>query len=126
MREVVVVEAVRSAVGRRNGGFAAMHPADLLGEIVTEVLARSGVDPAEVGQLVGGCVGQVGMQSMNVTRNAWLGSGLPVEVAATMSSVTPIRCVRDRRPPRARPAFGPVFRRPPWTPHHNRRVAPGA
>ena len=83
MRDVVVVEAVRSAVGRRNGGFAAMHPADLLGEILTEMLARSVVDPAEVGQVVGGCVGQVGMQAMNVTRNAWLGAGLPLEVAAT-------------------------------------------
>ncbi len=83
MRDVVVVEAVRSAVGRRNGGFAGMHPADLLGEVLTEVLARSGVDPTEVGQVVGGCVGQVGMQAMNVTRNAWLGAGLPLEVAAT-------------------------------------------
>jgi acetyl-CoA C-acetyltransferase len=60
-----------------------MHAIDLLGTVQRELFARSGVDPAEVGQVVGGCVQQVGMQAMNVTRNAWLTAGLPLEVAAT-------------------------------------------
>ncbi|MEM7285350.1 MAG: steroid 3-ketoacyl-CoA thiolase [Actinomycetota bacterium] len=83
MREVVIVEAVRSPLGKRGGGLSAMHSIDLLGSVQNELFARSGVDPSEVGQVVGGCVGQVGMQTMNVTRNAWLTAGLPLEVAAT-------------------------------------------
>jgi len=83
MADVVIVEAVRTPLGKRNGGLSAMHSIDLLGAVQTEVLSRAGVDPAEVGQVVGGCVGQVGMQTMNVTRNAWLARGLPVETPAT-------------------------------------------
>ena len=83
MREVVIVEAVRTPLGKRNGGLSTMHAIDLLGSVQSELFKRSGVDPAEVGQVVGGCVGQVGMQTMNITRNAWLTSGLPLEVAAT-------------------------------------------
>jgi acetyl-CoA C-acetyltransferase len=60
-----------------------MHSLDLLGAVQKELFTRSGVDPLEVGQVVGGCVGQVGMQTMNVARNAWLTAGLPLEVAAT-------------------------------------------
>jgi len=81
--EVVIVEAVRTPIGRRNGGLSTMHSLDLLGAVQRAALERSGVDPSEVGQVVGGCVGQVGMQSMNVTRNAWLAAGLPREVPAT-------------------------------------------
>ncbi len=83
MRDVVVVEAVRTPVGRRNGGLSGMHSADLLAEVQRAVVERSGIDPAEVGQVVGGCVGQVGMQAANVTRTAWLQAGLPLEAAAT-------------------------------------------
>jgi len=83
MEEVVVVEAVRTPIGRRNGGLSSMHSIDLLGLAQQEVLSRAGIDPADVGQVVGGCVGQVGMQTMNVTRNAWLAAGLPKEVAAS-------------------------------------------
>ena len=83
MSEVVVVEAVRSPLGKRNGELAAMHSINLLGEVQRELFKRSGVDPSLVGQVVGGCVGQVGMQTMNVARNAWLAAGLPLEVAAT-------------------------------------------
>ena len=82
MRDVVVVEAVRSPVGRRNGGLSAMHSADLLAAVQRELIDRSGIDPAEVGQVVGGCVGQVGMQAANITRTAWLQAGLPLEAAA--------------------------------------------
>jgi acetyl-CoA C-acetyltransferase len=83
MRDVVVVEAVRSPVGRRNGGLSTMHSADLLAEVQRAAVERSGIDPSEVGQVVGGCVGQVGMQAANVTRTAWLQAGLPLEAAAT-------------------------------------------
>ena len=83
MSEVVIVEAVRSPLGKRNGGLSTMHAIDLLGAVQSELFTRSGVDPVEVGQVVGGCVGQVGMQSMNVARNAWLTAGLPLDVAAT-------------------------------------------
>jgi acetyl-CoA C-acetyltransferase len=83
MRDVVVVEAVRSPVGRRKGGLSGMHSADLLAEVQQALIDRSGIDPGEVGQVVGGCVGQVGMQAANVTRTAWLQAGLPLEAAAT-------------------------------------------
>jgi acetyl-CoA C-acetyltransferase len=83
MNEVVIVEAVRSPIGRRNGGLSTIHPAELLGKVQTELIARAGIDPAEVGQVVGGCVSQVGEQTFNVARTAWLSSGLPLSVAAT-------------------------------------------
>ncbi len=83
MTDAVIVEAVRSPIGRRNGGLSSMHPADLLGAVQREVLDRAGLDPTEVGQVVGGCVSQIGMQSFNITRTAWLTAGLPLEVAAT-------------------------------------------
>src|SRR5690348_18430769 len=72
VRDVVIVEAVRTPTGRRNGGLSTMHSIDLLGAVQRDLFIRTGVDPLEVGQVVGGCVGQVGMQAMNVTRNAWL------------------------------------------------------
>jgi len=83
MSDVVVVEAVRSPLGKRKGGLSGAHSTELLAQIQRELFNRSGVDPAEVGQVVGGCVGQVGMQAMNVARNAWLTAGLPLEVAAS-------------------------------------------
>jgi len=82
-REVVIVEAVRSPIGRRGGGLSTMHSADLLAEVQKAAIERSGIDPAEVGQVVGGCVSQAGMQAFNVARTAWLTAGLPVSVAAT-------------------------------------------
>ena len=81
--DVVVVEAVRTPLGRRNGGLATVHPADLLGHAYTALIERSGIDPAEVGQLVAGCVSQVGEQTFNIGRTAWLASGFPLAVAAT-------------------------------------------
>lgn len=83
MNEVVIVDAVRSPVGRRNGGLSTIHPADLLAAVQSELIERSGIDPAEVGQVVGGCVSQVGEQTFNVARTAWLAAGLPMSVAAT-------------------------------------------
>jgi acetyl-CoA C-acetyltransferase len=83
MADVVIVEAVRTPVGRRNGGLSTVHPADLLGTTLSEAVGRSGIDPAEVEQVVGGCVSQVGEQSFNITRTAWLSAGLPLGTAAT-------------------------------------------
>src|SRR5436305_9954469 len=83
MRDVVIVDAVRTPFGRRNGGLSDMHALDLLGTVQGALFDRSGVDPNEVGQVIGGCVGQIGMQSMNVTRSAWLTAGLPVGAPAT-------------------------------------------
>jgi acetyl-CoA C-acetyltransferase len=80
MREVVVVSALRSPIGKKNGSLAGVHALDLLGAVLKALVTRAGVDPGTVGQVIGGCVGQVGMQSMNVTRSAWLSAGLPLEV----------------------------------------------
>jgi acetyl-CoA C-acetyltransferase len=77
MTEVVIVEAVRTPIGRRNGGLSSVHPADLLATVLREVIDRSGIDPAQVGQVVTGCVSQVGEQSFNIGRTAWLSAGLP-------------------------------------------------
>jgi acetyl-CoA C-acetyltransferase len=82
-RSVVIVDALRTPIGRRGGGLASMHPADLLGAIQKGLMDRVGIDPALVEQVVGGCVSQVGEQSFNVTRIAWLAAGLPMTTAAT-------------------------------------------
>ena len=81
--DVVIVEAVRSPVGRRNGGLSSLHPADLLGKVQKAVFERSGVSADMVGQVVTGCVSQVGAQAYNIGRLAWLGAGLPMQVANT-------------------------------------------
>ncbi|MPY93089.1 MAG: steroid 3-ketoacyl-CoA thiolase [Acidimicrobiia bacterium] len=83
MREVVIVEAMRTPVGRRGGGLSTIHPVDVLAHVQGEVVRRSGVDPTEISQVVGGCVSQVGEQSFNVVRTAWLTAGLPLQAAAT-------------------------------------------
>ena len=83
MTDVVIIEAVRTPVGRRGGGLSGMHPADLLGTALSELVQRSGIDPSEVGQVVTGCVSQVGEQSFNIGRTAWQSAGLPMTVAAT-------------------------------------------
>ena len=83
MSDVVIVSAMRSAVGKRNGTLAGLHPSELLGTVQMAALERAGVAPAEVGQVVGGCIDQVGAQAMNVTRTAWLTAGGPVETACS-------------------------------------------
>ncbi|MEZ5245751.1 MAG: steroid 3-ketoacyl-CoA thiolase [Acidimicrobiales bacterium] len=75
MTEVVIVEAVRSAVGKKNGTLGHTHPADLLGPVQMACLERAGVDSSDVGQVVGGCINQIGAQGMNITRTAWLSHG---------------------------------------------------
>ncbi|MFR9805306.1 acetyl-CoA C-acyltransferase [Pseudonocardia sp. RS010] len=86
-RDVFVVDAVRTAVGRRGGKLSAIHPNELLAVPLSALFARTGVDPASVGQVVGGCVGQIGAQASNVTRQAWLTAGLPLEVPASTVNV---------------------------------------
>jgi acetyl-CoA C-acetyltransferase len=81
--DVVIIDAVRTPFGRRGKGLSTMHAVDLLGVVQKALFDRTGADPAAVGQVIGGCVGQIGMQAMNVTRTAWLTAGLPLEVAAT-------------------------------------------
>ncbi|MEU3460156.1 steroid 3-ketoacyl-CoA thiolase [Streptomyces sp. NPDC006733] len=81
--EPVIVEAVRTPIGKRGGALAALHPAYLLGETYRELLGRTGIQPDAVEQVVGGTVTHAGEQSMNPARNAWLAMGLPYETAAT-------------------------------------------
>lgn len=83
MTDVVIVEAVRSPVGRRAGGLASLHPADLLGAVQRAAIDRAGIDPGTIDQVVGGNVTQVGEQAFNIARTAWLSAGLPLTVAAT-------------------------------------------
>ncbi len=83
MTDVVIIDAVRTPVGRRGGGLSTMHPGELLGIAQKALLERTGLDPSEVGQVVGGCVSQVGEQAFNIARTAWLAAGLPQSVAAT-------------------------------------------
>ncbi len=85
-REVVIVEAVRTPVGRghlEKGYYKDLHPSNLLARTYRELIDRSGIDPTEVGDVIAGCVQQWGEQSINIGRNAWLEAGLPLEVPAT-------------------------------------------
>jgi acetyl-CoA acyltransferase len=85
-REVVIVEAVRTPIGRghpEKGYYKDTHPNELLGKVFTEVIDRAGIDASEVEDVVNGCVQQYGEQMFNVGRNAWLQAGLPIETPAT-------------------------------------------
>src|ERR1700733_10330604 len=85
-REVVIVEAVRTPVGRghlEKGYYKDLHPSNLLAKTYSELISRAGIDPAEVGDVIAGCVQQWGEQAINIGRNAWLEAGLPEEVPAT-------------------------------------------
>jgi acetyl-CoA acyltransferase len=85
-REVVIVEAVRTPIGRgheEKGYYKDLHPSNLLARVYRELFERSGVDPAETGDVVTGCAQQFGEQGVNIGRNAWLEAGLPIETPAT-------------------------------------------
>jgi acetyl-CoA acetyltransferase family protein len=79
MRDAVIVEAVRSPVGRNGGKLSGWHPVDLLAEVLKAAVERSGIDPSLVEDNITGCVSQIGEQGVNVGRNAWLSAGLPEE-----------------------------------------------
>lgn len=83
MADVVIVEAVRSAVGKRKGGLSNYPAPDLFSDVLGALVDRAGIDSAVVGQVTGGCVSQVGQQSGNITRNAWLAAGLDKGVGAS-------------------------------------------
>jgi len=85
-REVVIVEAVRTPIGRgheEKGYYKDVHPSNLLAKTYNELFERSGVDPAETGDVICGCAQQFGEQGVNIGRNAWLEAGLPIETPAT-------------------------------------------
>jgi acetyl-CoA acetyltransferase family protein len=84
-RDVVIVSAARTPIGRghsEKGAFKDVHPNVLLGEVYRAAIERAGVDPASIGDVIAGGVNQVGEQSNNIARNAWLQAGLPIEVPA--------------------------------------------
>ena len=83
MRETVIVEAVRTAVGKRNGGLSGMHAADLSAVVLNELLERAGVGPEIVDDVIWGCVSQVGDQSSNIGRYAVLAAGWPESIPGT-------------------------------------------
>jgi acetyl-CoA C-acetyltransferase len=83
MGKPVIIEAVRTPIGRRNGWLSGLHATELLAASQVEVVKRAGIDPSLVEQIVGGCVTQAGEQAGNVARQAWLLAGLPYEAAAT-------------------------------------------
>ena len=83
MPEAVIVEAVRTPIGKRNGWLAGLHATKILAAAQQEVVKRAGIEPGQVEQLIGGCVTQAGEQASNITRTAWLQAGLPYETAAT-------------------------------------------
>jgi acetyl-CoA acetyltransferase family protein len=85
-REVVIVEAVRTPIGRgheEKGYYKDVHPSNLLAKTYSELFERSGIDPAETGDVIAGCAQQFGEQGVNIGRNAWLEAGLPIETPAT-------------------------------------------
>jgi acetyl-CoA acyltransferase len=83
MRETVIVEAVRTPVGKRNGGLCTMHAADLSAVVLRELVDRTGIDPALVDDVVWGCVSQVGDQSSNIGRYSVLAAGWPETIPGT-------------------------------------------
>ena len=83
MREAVIVEAVRSPIGRRNGKLKDVHPVVLASLVLRELVRRAGINAEQVDDVVFGCVGQAGEQSLNIGRNAWLAAGFPVTTPAT-------------------------------------------
>ncbi|NUU23540.1 MAG: acetyl-CoA C-acyltransferase [Streptomycetaceae bacterium] len=83
MRDAVIVEAVRTAVGKRNGGLSAVHPADLSAVVLGALADRTGLDPRVVDDVVWGCVSQVGDQSSNIGRYAVLAAGWPETIPGT-------------------------------------------
>jgi acetyl-CoA C-acetyltransferase len=83
MPEAVIVGATRTPIGKRNGQLAGLHATKILGAAQVEVIKRAGIDPAAVEQAIGGCVTQAGEQGSSITRNAWLGVGLPWTTGTT-------------------------------------------
>ena len=99
MREAVIVDAVRTPAGKRNGMLQDWHAADLLAHVLKAVAERNDLDPAEVEDVITGCVMQVGEQSLNIGRNAVLAAGWPESVPATPSTASAVRASRRSTSP---------------------------
>jgi acetyl-CoA acyltransferase len=80
MRDAVIVEAVRTPVGRRNGGLATVHPTEISADTLNELVTRAGVDPVDIDDVMWGCVHQVAEQTYNIARNAIIAAGWPESV----------------------------------------------
>ena len=83
IREAVIVEAVRTPIGKRNGSLKDIHPVDLLADVLKEAVNRAGVDPELIEDNITGCVSQVGEQTFNIGRNGWLAAGFPETTPGT-------------------------------------------
>src|SRR5919205_572261 len=83
MRDAVIVEAVRTPVGKRNGGLSGVHPVDASAHVLRGLAERTGIDPAEVDDVVWGCVSQTGEQTYDIARTAVLAAGWPESVPGT-------------------------------------------
>ena len=81
--EVVIVDAIRTPVGRRNGSLKDVHPVDLGAHVLAELIRRAGIDPAIVDDVIFGCVTQIGEQASNIGRNSWLRAGFPYTTPAS-------------------------------------------
>lgn len=88
LTDAVIVDAVRTPIGRRDGALSALKPVALLRHVLLGLIERTGLDPAAVEQVIGGCVSQVGEQGLGVTRNAWLATGLDPAVGCTTVDVS--------------------------------------
>ena len=80
MAEAYIVGAVRTPVGKRNGGLSGLNPVDLAAHVLRELVVRTGIDAAAVEDVIMGCVSQIGPQSLDIARQAWLSAGLPESV----------------------------------------------
>ncbi len=104
MPEAYIVDAARTAVGRRNGGFAAVHPADFAAHTIKTVVERSGIDPACIDDVILGCLDNIGAQAGDIARTAALAAGLPESRAgrddrpAVHGNPHSRRCISPRRP----------------------------
>ena len=83
MAEAYIIDAVRTPVGKRGGGLSHVHPADLGAFPIQQLIARTGIDPAAVEDVVFGCLDTIGPQAGDIARTAWLAAGLPEEVPGT-------------------------------------------
>ena len=99
MEDVVIIDAARSAVGRKGGSIGGAHPADMLGQVMMQLLARNNLKSAHVDQVVGGCVNKLASQGMNITRTAWLANGAPLKRPASQSTRSVDRLSSRRRLP---------------------------
>ena len=94
MRETVIVDAVRTPVGKRNGGLSGMHAADLSAVVLNELMERTGVGPEIVDDVIWGCVSQVGDQSSNIGRYAVLAAGWPESIPGPRSTARAVPASR--------------------------------